>query len=311
MKKSKLLIASLVAAMLAIAVPMVSAQGNGIQYQETAGMVRLTTDEIEMKVTGVGEVPHFHWWDPDSPGTDYHLIFVKLFEANDTDSDGVYNGSEDQIVGSPFALPSTGWDFSGFETETDDGNVTAVHFNFTSTTEHDPRSGGETGNIPGMASFDVKVQLRVHMDVENSNELKFDVIIDGWNWTYDDSILVLQFTISESSHGEEQGSRDPSDFGRTGNQFQFNGAYMEYAETARAAQNTLEVRASYGDSAGQQAGNAIYLAFEYFGNETLEYDPTLGIGSDGVLPSDNTMLLLIGGGIVVVVVIALIVKFRG
>jgi len=82
MNKSKFLITSLVVAMLAIAVPVVSAQGNGIQYQESAGIARLTTDEIEMKVTGVGEVPHFHWWDPDSPDADYHLIFVKLFESS-------------------------------------------------------------------------------------------------------------------------------------------------------------------------------------------------------------------------------------
>jgi hypothetical protein len=71
------------------------------------------------------------------------------------------------------------------------------------------------------------------------------------------------------------------------------------------------VRASYGEGTGLEAGESVYLAFENFGNETLEYDPTLGIEAEGALPLlDPTTLLLIGGGIVALVVIVAIVKLR-
>ncbi len=295
-------------------VPLAVAQGNQIQYQHSQGIVTLSTDAIEIKITGAGEVPHFHWWDPNTPTVDYHVMFVKLFEANDTDSNGVFDLDSDTMVGPPFALPTTDWEVSDFLTEEQDGNVTAVHFNMTSTGTHDPRPdgpGNDYGNLPDMGQFDVAVQIQVHMNLESPGEFKFDLVIDGWEWTYEDSILVLQFTVTESNHGQNQGSREPAGFERTGTRFEFNNGYMEYEETALAAQNTIQVRASYGEGTGQEAGESVYLAFENFGNETLEYDPTLGIEADGVLPLfDTNTLLLIGGGVVVLVVIVALLKLR-
>jgi hypothetical protein len=291
-------------------VPLAAAQGNQIQYQHSQGIVTLSTDAIEIKITGAGEVPHFHWWDPNTTDVDYHVMFVKLFEANDTNSNGVFDLGNDTMIGAPFALPTTDWEISEFVTEGEGENVTAVHFNMTSTTTHDPRPDGP-GNLPPMAEFDVMMQIRVHLDLEKPGEVKFDVVIDGWDWTYEESILVLQFTVTESNHGQNQGSRDPAGFERTGTKFEFNNGYMEYEDTALAAQNTIQVRASYGEGTGLEAGESVYLAFENFGNETLEYDPTLGIEAEGALPLlDPTTLLLIGGGIVALVVIVAIVKLR-
>jgi hypothetical protein len=200
--------------------------------------VTLSTDAIEIKITGAGEVPHFHWWDPNTTDVDYHVMFVKLFEANDTNSNGVFDLGNDTMIGAPFALPTTDWEISEFVTEGEGENVTAVHFNMTSTTTHDPRPDGP-GNLPPMAEFDVMMQIRVHLDLEKPGEVKFDVVIDGWDWTYEESILVLQFTVTESNHGQNQGSRDPAGFERTGTKFEFNNGYMEYEDTALAAQNTI------------------------------------------------------------------------
>jgi hypothetical protein len=299
--------------LLALGVPFAAAQNNGIQYQESAGIATLTTDDIDIKITGNNQAPHFHWWDPDSPDKDFHVMFVKLFEANDTNEDGVFDLDTDHMIGPVFALPTTGWDFSDFDVEEEDGNVTAVHFNFTSITEHDPRPGGSSGNygnLPDMSSFDVMIQVRVHIDLENPGEFKFDLIIDGWEWTYEDSLLVLQFTVTESDHGQNQGDQDPAGFTRDDTKFSFENGYMEYEPTALAAQNTLEVKASYGEGTGQEAGESVYLAFENFGNETLEYDPTLGIvpSTDGFL--DLTTLALIGGIAIAIIAIVIIIKKR-
>ncbi len=298
--------------MLGVSIPLVAAQTNSIQYQHAAGIVTMETDDIEIKITGNNQAPHFHWWTPNNPTVDYHVMFVKLFEANDTNVNGAFDVGTDSIVGPVFPLPTSDWEFSGFDVDTDGENVTAVHFNFTTTAMHNPRPQGQGGfdELPPISQFDLMVQIRVHMDLSKPGEFKFDLIVDGWEWTYDDSIFVLQFTITESNHGQNQGDRDPAGFQqKTQYNFTFGAAYMECADEALAAQNTLEVKASHGEGTGLEAGESVYLSFEYFGNETLEYDPILGIESttSGV---DTTLLLIAGAGVVIVLIAIVALRAR-
>ena len=298
--------------LLGVSIPLVSAQNNGVQNSYSAGIVSLSTDDIEIKVTGNNQAPHFQWWDPNNPTVDYHVMFVKLFEANDTNDNGAFDNGTDTIVGPVFPLPTSDWEFSGFVADTDGENVTGVHFNFTTTAMHDPRPQGSGGysELPPIAEFDLMIQIRVHMDLANPGEFKFDLIVDGWQWTYEESIFVAQFTITESNHGQNQGVRDPAGFQEmTQYNFTFGAAYMECADEALAAQNTLEVKASHGGSSGLEAGESVYLAFSYFGNETLEYDPILGI--DPTTSSlDTTMLLFAGVGVAIVVIAIVALRVR-
>jgi hypothetical protein len=83
---------------------------------------------------------------------------------------------------------------------------------------------------------------------------------------------------------------------------------MSYEDEALAlqAENSLQVKASYGEGVGGENGESVYLAFQNFGDDTLEYDPIVGLSADTL---DSTTLLLIGGvGIVAIVVIAMKVK---
>ena len=300
--------------LVGIGTPLAAAQGNSLEYQYSAGIVSLTTDDISIKVTGNNQAPHFHWWDPNTPDVDYHVMFVKMFEANDTNANGIFDNATDHLIGAPFALPTTNWDFSDFVTEGDGENITAVHFNFTTTAEYDPRPEGvgqDYGNLPAMPAFNVSIEVRVHLDLSTPGEMKFDLIVEGWEWTYEDSILVLQFTVTESAHGQLQGNDAPNGFQRDGTKFQFENGYFEYNETALAANNSLQVKASYGEGIGMEAGESIYLAFENFGNETLEYDPILGIEATepGFVP-DTMTLALIGGAVVVLLLVVVVVKRR-
>ena len=301
--------------LVGVGVPLAAAQGNSVEYQYSAGIVSLTTDDIAIKVTGNNQAPHFHWWDPNTPDVDYHVMFVKMFEANDTNADGAFTNGTDNMIGAPFALPTTDWDFSDFVTEDDGENTTAVHFNFTTTSEFDPRPEGvgmDYGGLPSMPAFNVSIEVRVHLDLTNPGEMKFDLVVDGWDWTYEDSILVLQFTVTESTHGQLQGSDAPSGFQRDGTQFQFENGYFEYNETALAANNSLQVKASYGEGIGQEAGQSIYLAFENFGDDTLEYDPILGIASTDstAFVPDTMTLAMIGGAVVVLLILVVAVRRR-
>lgn len=311
---NKILLSLFAVVMLGIAIPNVAAQGNAMQYNHSAGIVTLSTDSLELKVVGANQFPDFHWWDPSDDSVDYHMRFISLFEANDTDADGVFTRSVDHVIGYRFMLPTIGWEFSGFETESVDDEVTAVHFNFTSTSEYDPRPGGPTGDyghLPDLSATNVTVQIRVHLYMDNPHEVKFDVVIGGWTWTYTDSILVMQFTIVETNHGNGMPERSPGDFAKTGTKFNFNNAYMSYEDEALAlqAQNSLQVKASYGEGVGNENGESVYLAFQNFGDDTLEYDPIVGLSAD-TLPLDSTTTLLLLGGVGIVAIVAIAMKIK-
>ena len=292
-------------------VPLAAAQSTGILYQHSAGIVSLETDDIALKVTGNNQSPHFHWWDPNNPTVDYHVMFVKMFEAGDVNTNGVYDNGVDTMIGAPFALPTVGWDVSDFETVEDNGNTTEVHFNFTTEATFDPRpegTGVDFGNLPSLPSFDVNVSVNVHMNLSNPGEFKFDLVVEGWSWTYEDSILVIMFTVTESAHGQSQGDTDPSGFHKVGTKFQFENGYFEYEETALAANNTLQVKASFGDASGGYSGNAVYLAFENFGDETLEYDPVLGVSPSTGLVLDPVTLGIVAGAAVIILLAIVLVR---
>ena len=323
MKNTKLKLMSIIAiAALLATVPAATAQGSGIGYQYSSGMASLTTDQIGIKITAQNQVPHFHWWNVTSPGNDYHVMFLKLFEANDTNGDGIFDPEVDRLIGIPYLLPSANWEFSGFDTVEEDSVVTEIHFNFTTTeTFTPPEPTTPTTTVPSQMpeSFDVTIQLRVHINTANPEEMKFDLILSGWVWTYDDSILVFQFTVTESEHGEEQGDTEPPEFAQEGNRFEFGEGYMEFAEQAQAGNATnpvtIPVTGNTGEGTGDELGKSVYLAFGYFGNETLEYDPTLGISSssddgDGGLLLDNNQLLLFAGGIFAIVLVIAVVKLK-
>lgn len=298
---------------MGIGVPLAAAQSTGILYQYSAGMVSLETDDIAIKVTGNDQAPHFHWWDPNTPDVDYHVMFVRMFEANDTNDDGIYENGTDIMIGAPFVLPTTGWAFSDFETVEEDGNTTEVHFNFTTEATFDPRpegTGMDYGQLPSLPAFDVNVSINVHIYLENPGEFKFDLIVEGWSWTYENSLLVLMFTITESAHGQAQGDTDPSGFHKVGTKFQFENGYFEYEDTALAANNTLQVRASFGESPGEYSGNAVYLSFENFGDDTLEYDPILGVNPSEPSLVLDPMTLGIVAGVAIIAILAIVLVRR-
>jgi len=310
----KIIIAIMAVAMLGISLPSAAAQSHPLEYEHSAGIVTLNTDDIEIRVVGANEQPHFHWWSPSVPDFDYHMRFLSIYEVDDYNENGVYDHGLDPHISTKFMLPTTDWDFSGFETELEDGNVSAVHFNFTSLSGFDPRPEGVEGEwnqYPAIPDMDVYVQILVHIDMDRPGEVKFDLVIDGWVWTRDDSLLVFQFVITESNHGDGEPENAPRYFNRTNNKFEFSNGYLEYEPTALAAQNTLEVKASHEQTTGLYAGESIYLSFPYFGNETLFYDPIVGINSDISEPLiDTPTLFLAGGAIAVVALVAIALKLR-
>jgi hypothetical protein len=291
-------------------------------YGESLGQVTITTGEIGVRVSAYNEVPHFQWWNETDPGTDYHIMFNRLFEVNDTNENGAFDAGIDRLVGAMFALPHADWDFSGFVTEEQNDVITAIHFNFTNTETYDHHGPGMTtmpgmSGMPGhMSQMDVEIQIRVHFFLATPDQFKFDMRISGWEWTYDDSLLVFQFTVAESEHGRFIGDRDVTGIEHEGQQFSFGNAWMEYAQHAFAgnASHQVQVKASHGDALMAQEHKSIFLAFENFGEETLDYDPILGISPLSTtwtfLGIDYNQLILLAGGFSAFALIVIAVKYR-
>jgi hypothetical protein len=308
---------TLAAVALLASVPFVAAQGSGIQYQHASNVVTVTTDAIGVKVTAFNQVPHFTIWDANdtTPGVDYHVTFAKLFEANDTDENGIYDPSVDHVVGTPFALPTSEWDFSGFETETEGEVVTAIHFNFTNEASFNPPAP-ETPGSPMQLAMELEIEIRVHINTTFMDRMKFDLALEGWKWMFNDTILVFQFVIADSQHGGNQGTGTPADFEEdsSGYKYEFGEAWMECAKYAFADNSThehqVQVKASHGDPEQGGVGNVVYLAFENFGNDSLDYDPTLGILSEDVAPLPTETLLIVGGAVAVLLIVGIILKMR-
>ncbi|MFW9965632.1 MAG: hypothetical protein ACFFEA_00625 [Candidatus Thorarchaeota archaeon] len=319
----KRLLAALATMVVLASVPFVAAQPHHhmFQFEESLGVVSITTGEIGVRVTSNGEVPHFQWWNETDPGTDYHIMFNRLFEANDSNEDLIFDRGVDAIVGAAFSLPMADWDFSGFLTEEQNDVVTALHFNFTTTETYDHGSGMVTmpgmHRIPGHTNpMDVEIQIRIHFYLATPDQFKFDLRISGWEWTNTDSILVFQFTVGESEHNHNISERDVSRIDQEGAKFSFGNAWMEYAQNAFAgnASHQVQVRASHGEGFMAQEHKSLFIAFEYFGDETLDYDPILGISPLSTtwtfLGIDYNQLVLLAGGFSVLAIIVIAVKYR-
>ncbi|MHA2385539.1 MAG: hypothetical protein ACXAEE_04935 [Candidatus Thorarchaeota archaeon] len=321
----KRLLAIFATMMVLAAVPFVAAQPHHrmFQFEESVGVVTITTGEIGVRVAANGEVPHFSWWNETDPGTDYHVMFSRLFEANDTNDDGFFDRGVDQLVGAMFGLPMADWEFSGFVTEEQNDVITAIHFNFTNTETYDHHRPGMMTTMPGMPGMpghtnpmDVEIQIRIHFYLATPDQFKFDLTISGWEWTSTDSILVFQFTVGESEHNRNVSDRDVERIDHEGDRFSFGNAWMEYAQNAFAgnASHQVQVKASHGEALMAQERKSIFIAFEYFGDEILDYDPILGISplstTWAFLGIDYNQLVLLAGGFSAFAIIVIAVKYR-
>ena len=286
---TKIALALFALTIVGLGVPMANAANDtGILYQYSNGMVTLETESISIKVMGNDQAPHFMWWNTSDPVTDYKVMFVKMFEATDVDENGVYNPSTSTMIGEPFTLPTLGWQFTDFTTGEEGAATTEVHFGFNTT------------------SGDTTIAINIHIFDETPNQFKFDIIVENWDWSdVEGSLLVVMFTENDRPHAELGDNPDPTPMVQNQNRFTFNNAFFEYAESAEADGNLIDVKASCGD------GNAIFLAFENFAGENiLVYDPILGISSSETIVSLDPITIGLVGGIAIIAMLAIVLIRR-
>ncbi len=264
----------------------------GIEYEYTNGIATITTANITVSVNAPGNVPTLHF--KTESGLEYNVMFKQLLEYEDLNEDGAFQYNE-TIEGFPMvSLTSLQWLFSGFVTDEVDGEIQAIHFNFTS------------DEIVGMISPDLEVNIAMHLYLEDQiidgyellggAEFKFDLFISGWDWANNDTLLALRFDITpgEGYEIKNQNNQTVDTTINTTNEEEKvtpladlikqrfsiendeNGAFFGYANQSKIMK---EEQLSYGSvnasvSTTGDGSMQLFLSFEQF--DELHYDPSLG-----------------------------------
>jgi len=268
--KSALLGAALVLIMVSAATATAVLEDSQARHNAGLNLVVVEGTNYVFKVTGMGNVPHYQFYEKTEPSTPsegeesiqeseipepanivYHVKFVQLIEFNDTNEDGKFDANEKVSGGGhQLALPSVKWDYT-----IDEGTKT---FNFTAPEDSKPW-----------------IRLVNHYDTESL--LKFDIELKDWNWIREDSELALRFDVTT----------DPEHAGAVTVTEVENGVRFEYDTEIAYFVSSLEATIDgtlTSDSVGvavslteENNGARVYISYPHF-KISVHHDPTIGFG---------------------------------
>jgi hypothetical protein len=324
--------------------PISSVYGqNGVQARvETSGPAIVSTNELTVRVNP-GPVPHFWYWSTDgSQDEAYHVELQHLIEYSDSNGDDEFDNNEQVSGGVSFSLGSGKWEFSGFTTEDGEAiesgeNSDTVKFSYTlvgpirgkqkgqpdlpgQQPEEPPREspdqpGQQPDEPPGqqespnemkLTSENLVIVLTCHINAADGNKMKIDVYIENWNFASEENRLALRtdFTTDNGSHTIEESN----------NGYQIGEAFFAYEDSATADGESVTVTAN-AEETEQAKGLKVWFNYPSF-TETLDHDPTIGIGDlsaeIGLIGETGTELLSNSMGgiyatfVVIVVLVAVI-----
>ncbi|OLS23129.1 MAG: hypothetical protein HeimC2_27470 [Candidatus Heimdallarchaeota archaeon LC_2] len=221
------------------------------------------TDGLVVEIKGGFNVPFYFFWSTDSPDVKYKIQMDSIFEANDSNINGVYDlASDKKVPGSGITLASLTWEFSDLTTETNSlGEVTAIDFSLNTAESMNPTID------------DTFIQFDNHIDRDSGSQLKFDVIIDNYEFSSPQSMLVLAFKIQSQGEASQDGQT-----------VSFGDGFFHSENTASDDNGEISV----GLSQANEDGGKLYLAYEQFTGKMI-HDPTIGVGSspDGGVVEDT------------------------
>ncbi|MFW9850901.1 MAG: hypothetical protein ACFFF4_17375 [Candidatus Thorarchaeota archaeon] len=246
----------------------------------------------------------------------YDFALSAIFEANDTNKDGVFTLGVDQLVGAiiPFSRRWDSWNYSDFllEKEGEEGypqvihepeffemdELTGMHVNYTAniTTSHWDRLVVHPDDWPSVRghtrTMHIEIMIGVHISSATPDQFMLEFQLTGWDWMYEDSILVFIFSpyvrFDDSLDPDLDALRNFAAINHEGNRMYFGGGYIEYPQIVSAGNGTdqVEVNATFADidhdywnpHYGSDV-TSIFTAFENFGDNTLDYTLNLGVVS--------------------------------
>ncbi len=239
---------------------------DGIKSSKGNGKVTLVTDSISVEITGGSNIPAFFYWNINDPNTTYRVSFDSMFEMLDQNSNGEYDlGTDKMVPATTIALASYDWEFS----DINDDNTT-IHFNITSIGAH----GAQTGPT---------IQFRIHLTSSDANELKFDIVIDNYEFSDANAYLVLSFKVTVSERNKEQNQEMHRSQNKNETRYGYGNGYFGANETATANNSTVGVGLSSGNDSGS---SKIYIAYEHFDGKMI-HDPVIGVSTTSSSSDQN------------------------
>ncbi len=271
-------------------------------------------------------VPNFGLFSTDDPEDKYYVWISTIFEANDTNKDGIFIPYEDEIVGGLLPLGyynyDRTWNHSNMLSWDEQGHYPELYLDYSAnvTFSHQDleliTSAVGWSFIPGHTNpMNIGIVMPFHIQWSRPDQFNLGFQISDWEWSYSDSILVFVLSLTNIMYTEGGTDYLHHNLVHEGNRFTFGKVWIEYPQNASTESapeqiqvNTAELIANI-DYLGSEA-DLITFAFENFGNETLDSDVFIGL--NGTTPSATTPSgidynqLLVTAGLVTICTIVII-----
>lgn len=253
----------------------------GLNGVKSVDYMIIETDKIVIEVKGGAYNPFFFLYEKGQDTNEsahYKFQLDQIFESEDLNNNTSYEFENDTIVPqSQLSLASLMWEFSEFDVVTDENGVTtALNFNLTSTedkSEFEPTNGT-------LEKDPFYIQFRMHVDTVNTAQIKFDVIIDGYEFNSASAMLVIAFKLITVQNRNAIYADNSFSFGET---------YFTSEPKAKStfANDTFGETKVGLSTAFSDGNNRVYVAYENFNGTTLVHDPIIGLSGISNDPLGN------------------------
>ncbi len=313
-RKIKIIILTL---LIMITIPSITqflkGEPEGISYEEEFDNITITTEYITLKINDLS--PHFIWWNSDSTQAVemYNVKFISIKEFFGVD-DILDNPTE--LGGISYDLSSNDWDH---ELTFNDNSLTVE------LTLSDLANGAEIKVIISIYNEDKIINGSDHI-VEALTEIKFDIIINNWDFSENAAGLAVFTLVFESQEDPAVQIRDGIEVenGNASKTMQFESenysnskiSYFEWTTFANIYDgpdlvNNVTVRkASLIDDFTSTLPVSsslvpIYLTYPNYGNSLkMIHDPSIGVYPENYSVSVNALSFI--NGVILIITIALV-----
>ncbi len=187
------------AIMIVILIPSIAvnvdANPEGINFNENINDIIITTDYITIKIAKI--CPHFIWWvgNQSSSNEMYNVKFISIKEFF----------GDDAVLDSPLELGGISYDLASsdwsYQITMNDASLT-IEFTLTGLA-----NGAEIQFILNIYNENQVIQGTDHL-VDALTEMKFDIVINNWEFTENASGLAFLTNVFESQQNHRMNIRD-------------------------------------------------------------------------------------------------------
>ena len=236
-----------------------------ITHNEANGKVTIQTDQLNVVVTSNNNVPAYSFGNKaDTNASQNRVQFDRIFEFQDTNNNSHYDTADTIVTTSVTALASLQLQMNAV-TELNGLNA-GINFNMSL-----------TAKALVSLNFD-RITFDNHVTTMNQSQLKFDVIINNYNFISQTSMLAVAFKMSS-----KVSNQTTMDHNKQQSSLQF-GQHSYFASNNTAMAGDAKINASLSQQVSTNGQHMIYLSYPHFSGK-LVHDPSMGVTQNQVSSS--------------------------